>query len=241
MAIHTLKFALHYDPDNSQAIGYHATQQNAAYNHAVDVLNREPVLPKRSGRNRPDPLNKRITVWWQANRQRSDAPYYIHQQGAEDAWEANQRMREARDQRLERIAQAIADGEEPKHRDVRPHLRTLRHRSRKHRPLSLTITDRRLFKVSDDGHSLTSRQCGFSVMMRGNRNLRFLDIRSVRLVPAKNYRSSSSREHRLRSRNRLRVRQQTARPLLSRPSAGPRSAELSSYHQTVHPAAGHLP
>ena len=51
MTIRTLKFALHHDPANSWAIGYHATQQNAAYNHAVDALNREPNLPKRSGRN----------------------------------------------------------------------------------------------------------------------------------------------------------------------------------------------
>ena len=83
--IRTLKFALRSDPANSQAIGYHATQQNAAYNHAVDVLNREPELPKRSGRNCPDALNKRITIWRQANRQKAGAPYYIHQQGAEEA------------------------------------------------------------------------------------------------------------------------------------------------------------
>ena len=108
MTIRTLKFALRYDPANSRAIGYHATQQNAAYNHAVDVLNREPELPKRSGRNHPDALNKRITAWRQANRQKADAPYYIHQQGAEEAWEANQRMRETREERLERISQAIA-------------------------------------------------------------------------------------------------------------------------------------
>ncbi len=103
MAIRTLKFALRYDPDNSRVIGYQVTQQNAAYNHAVDVLNREPELPKRSGRNRPDALNKRVTTWRQANRQKAEAPYHMHQQGAEEAWEANQRMREAREERLERV------------------------------------------------------------------------------------------------------------------------------------------
>jgi transposase len=189
--IHTLKFALRYDPANSRAIGYHATQQNAAYNVAVAVLNREPELPKRSGRNQPDALNKRVTAWRQANRQKADAPYYIHQQGAEEAWEANQRMRETREDRLQRIADAVADGEEPKHRDVRPHRRTLRHRSRKCRPLSLTITDRRLFEVSDDGQTLTSRQCGFSVRLRGTHALKWLDIRSIRLVPVKEYRPTT--------------------------------------------------
>ena len=186
--IRTLKFALRYDPTNSRAIGYHATQQNAAYNHAADLLNREPHLPKRSGKNHPDALNKRITAWRQADRQKADAPYYIHQQGAEEAWEANQRMRDTREERLQRVSQAIAAGEEPKHRDTRPHRHTLKHRSRKRRPLSLTITDRRLFEVSDDYQNLTSRQCGFSVRLRENRDLRFLDIRSIRLVPVNNYR-----------------------------------------------------
>ena len=118
--IRTLKFRLRYDPVNSRAIGYHATQQNAAYNVAVDVLNREPNLPKRSGKTTPDAINKRITAWRQANRQSTDAPYYIHQQGAEEAWEANQRLQQSRSERLERIAEAIANGEEPKQTTDRP-------------------------------------------------------------------------------------------------------------------------
>jgi transposase len=185
--IRTLTFALRRDPDTSRAIGHHATQQNLAYNHAVDVLNREPNLPKRSGENHPDALNKRITAWRQANRQQADAPYYIHQEGGEQAWEANQRMQQGRTERLERIARAIANGEEPKHRDIRPHRRTLTHRTRKHRRLSLTITDRRLFQVSDDSQTLSSRQCGFTVRLRGRQTLKWLDIRSIRLVPVKNY------------------------------------------------------
>ena len=185
--IRTLTFALRRDPDTSRAIGHHATQQNLAYNHAVDVLNREPNLPKRSGKNHPDALNKRITAWRQTHRQKADAPYYIHQEGGEQAWEANQRLQEARAARLERIAKAEARGEAPKHRDIRPHRRTLAHRNRKQRRLSLTITDRRLLAVSDDGKTLASRQCAFSVTLRTHRNLKFLDIRSIRLVPVKNY------------------------------------------------------
>ena len=154
--IRTLKFALHYQPANSQAIGYYATQQNAAYNAAVDVLNQEPDLPKRSGRHHPDALNKRITAWRQRNRQQTDAPYYIHQQGAEEAWEANQRMRQARDDRQQRIAQAIANGEEPKQRDIRPHRRTLAHRARKKGPLSLAIgRPCGCFQVSYEGQTLS--------------------------------------------------------------------------------------
>ena len=125
-----------------------------------------PLLEQSySNRNTPDAINKRITAWRQANRQTADAPYYIHQEGGEQAWEANQRMQQGRTERLERIARAIANGEEPKQRDIRPHRRTLAHRTRKHRRLSLTITDRRLFKVIDDGQTLTSRQCGFTVRL----------------------------------------------------------------------------
>ena len=191
MAIRTLKFAMRYDPANSRAIGYCATQQNAAYNHAVDVLNREPELPKRSGNGKPDAINKRITAWRQANRQMADAPYHIHQQGAEEAWEANQRLRDARETLLQRVADAIANDEEPKHRDMRPHRRTLAHRSRKRRTRGLTVTDRRLFQVSNDGQTLTSRQCGFSIRLRGSHTLKWLDIRSIRLVPVKNCRPST--------------------------------------------------
>ena len=185
--IRTLKFTIRRDPANSQAIGYYATQQNAAYNAAVNVLNREPNLPKRSGSKHPDAMNKRITSWRQANRRQADAPYYIHQEGGEQAWEANQRLQQNRAERLERIAKAIAKGEEPKQRDIRPHRRTLAHRTRKNRRLSLTITDRRLFEVSGDGQTLSSRQCGFTVRLRSRRTLKWLDIRSIRLVPVKNY------------------------------------------------------
>ena len=185
--IRTLKYALCQDPANSRAIGYHATQMNAAYNVAVDVLNQEPELPKRSGKNHPDAMNKRITKWRQGHRQQAQAPYYIHQEGAEQAWEANQRMRDAREERLERIDKAEANGEPPKHRDIRPHRRTLKHRVRKESRLSLTITDKRLFQVSDDGETIASRQCGFTLRLCGKASLKFLDIRSIRLVPIKQY------------------------------------------------------
>ncbi len=137
--IRTLKFALLRSPANSRTIGCHATQQNAGYNHGVDVLNREPNLPKRSGRYHPDAMNKRITAWRQADRQIADAHYHIHQEGAEQAWEANQRLQQSRAERLKRIVAAEANDEEPKHRDIHPHRHTLAHRSRKQGRLSLTI------------------------------------------------------------------------------------------------------
>ena len=51
----------------------------------------------------------------------------------------------------------------------------------------MTITDRRLFQVSDDGLTLSSQQCGFTVRLRGRQTLKWLDIRSIRLGPVKNY------------------------------------------------------
>ena len=126
------EIALRYDPANSRAIGHYATQQNTAYNVDGDVLNREPSWPKRSDRNHSDALNKRVTAWRETDRQKADAPYHIHQEGGEQVWEAKQRLREARAERLERIAHAIAGGDEPKKRDTRPHRRTVAHRTRKH-------------------------------------------------------------------------------------------------------------
>ena len=71
----TLKYALRRGPANSRATGYHATQMNAAYKVAVDVLHREPELPKRSGKNHPNALNKHITQSRQINRHQAQAPY----------------------------------------------------------------------------------------------------------------------------------------------------------------------
>ena len=66
--------------------------------------------------------------------------------------------------------------------------------------LSLTITDKRLFQISDDGKTLASRQCGFTLQIRGKSNLKFLDIRSIHLVPVKQYSTRTplgSRHYRL--------------------------------------------
>ena len=43
--IRTLKFTFRYDSANSRAIGYHATQQNVAYNAAVGVLTGNRTCP----------------------------------------------------------------------------------------------------------------------------------------------------------------------------------------------------
>ncbi len=98
-------------------------------------------------------------------------------------------MQQSRAERLERIVAAEAKGEAPRHRDHRSDRRTLAHRSRKGRRLSLTITDRRIFKVSDDGLTLSSKQCRFTLRLRARQPLQWLDIRSIQLVPVANYSS----------------------------------------------------
>lgn len=53
--------------------------------------NRQPNLPKRSGRNHPDAMAEQITAWRQGNPHQADAPCHIHQDDSEQAWEANRR------------------------------------------------------------------------------------------------------------------------------------------------------
>ena len=59
--------------------------------------------------------------------------------------------------------------------------------SRKHGRLSLTISAKRLLQVSEDGQTLTSQQGGFAVRLHAQQTLKWLDIRSIQLVPVKKY------------------------------------------------------
>ena len=185
--IRTLKYAVRHSPENAQAISYQATQQNLAYNHAVDILNREPELPKRSSPNCPDALSKRTTAWRQENRSITQAPYHIHQLGAEQAWQANHLLQQSRNELLSGITQAAATGKPLKKRDTRQRRRTLQLRKRKTSRLSLAINDRCLFQISDDGRTVSSKQCGFTLQLRGQQSLNGLEIRSIRLVPIRAY------------------------------------------------------
>ena len=185
--IRTLKYAVKHSTQNAQAIGYQATQQNLAYNHAVDILNREPQLPKRSSPHCPDALSKRTTAWRQENRSITQAPYHIHQLGAEQAWQANYLLQISRSELLARIQQAQAAGKPLKKRDTRQRRRTLQLRKRKTARLSLAINDRRLFQISADGKTVSSKQCGFTLEMRGKQTLNSLEVRSIRLVAIRAY------------------------------------------------------
>ena len=139
----TTKFIrLENSPETSTIIGWLTSQQRLAYNQAVNVLNRVPHIPKRAKKGSRYGLNKRITQWRNTDlveRGMDLAPYHIHQQGSEAAWEANALMQTKRLERQERIAQAVDAGDEPHPSDLAPHRRTLAHRSRKHGTQTLTI------------------------------------------------------------------------------------------------------
>ena len=142
------------NPETSTQIGWLASQQRLAYDHTVSTLNRTPAMPKRAKTGSNHGLNKTMTSWRQAQTDTATAPYHIHQQGSEAAWDANQLLQQGRDQRLGRIDRNVAKGEEPHPRDSRPHRRTLRHRSRKHGTQTLTVRSLRFIKRLDN-HSFT--------------------------------------------------------------------------------------
>ena len=81
-AIETRIFRLHHDADVSARIGYLASQQRLAYNHAVDVLNRTPDIALLKSPRNPDGLLGQITQWRRQD-ERADAPYVVHQSGAQ--------------------------------------------------------------------------------------------------------------------------------------------------------------
>ena len=142
MSTRTVKLPLVNTDAGSRLIGYLASQQRLAYNHAVHVLNREPSIPKRATTGSSYGLNKRTTAWRNQDPKARHAPYHIHQQGSEAAHLANQGIIESRIKRVARIEAAHARGNQPHPSDTRPHRRTLARRSRKHGTQTLTIRAR---------------------------------------------------------------------------------------------------
>ena len=148
MSTRTVKLPLVNTDAGSRLIGYLASQQRLAYNHAVHVLNHEPSMPNRATTGSSYGLNKRTTAWRNQDPKARHAPYHIHQQGSEAAHLANQSLIESRIKRLARIEAAHARGNQPHPSDARPHRRTLARRSRKHGPQTLTIRARQFIPPS---------------------------------------------------------------------------------------------
>ena len=173
------------DPDASRRIGELICQQTAAYNQAVTLLNRSITIRKRSTRKETRGFNKLLTDWRHLQKFLRKVPYSIHQHGWEQAWEANERMRDQERLRHQRIERANARDKAPKKRDVREHRRTLAHRRRKANP-SLTITEGRC--LSAKGHTIKfqHRYFGFTIHTK-EQNFKQLDIRSMQLVPLQDY------------------------------------------------------
>ena len=131
-AIETRIYGLHYDPQTSERIGYLTSQQRLSYNIAVNILNRTPAIALRRSPAHPEGLLGQITLWRHRD-SRAQAPYIIHQAGAQQAWMANDLMRRERKARLDRLAEGSRRSS-----DHRQHRRTLTRRSRKHGPSTLT-------------------------------------------------------------------------------------------------------
>ena len=131
-AVETRIYRLHYDPHTSERIGYLASQQRLAYNIAVNILNRTSAIALRRPPAHPDGLLGQITLWRHQD-SRAQAPYIIHQAGAQQAWMANDLMRRERKARLGRLENGSTHSS-----DHRQHRRTLTRRSRKHGSSTLT-------------------------------------------------------------------------------------------------------
>ena len=63
MSTRTVKLPIVNTDAGSRLIGYLASQQRLAYNHAVHVLNHEPSMPNRATTGSSYGLNKRTTAW----------------------------------------------------------------------------------------------------------------------------------------------------------------------------------
>jgi hypothetical protein len=173
------------DPSSSRAIGELCSQQTAAYNEAVTRLNRSVSIAKRSSKKNSRGFNKLLTEWRHEEPYRRRIPYSIHQAGWEQAWEANERMREESARRLRRIARCHAEGKPVKKRDAKQHRRTLAHRERKNNP-ALTITEGRMLKAKGHTITLVHRHYGFAIKTTAQ-HLDLLDIRSMQFVPRYHY------------------------------------------------------
>ena len=131
-AVETRIYRLHHDPQTSERIGYLASQQRLAYNIAAGILNRTPTIALRRSPRHPDGLLGQLTLWRHQD-SRAQAPYIIHQAGAQHAWMANDLMKRERNSRLQRLDNGLTRSS-----DHRQHRRTLARRSRKRGTSTLT-------------------------------------------------------------------------------------------------------
>ncbi len=176
-AVETRIYRLHHDPQMSERIGYLASQQRLAYNIAAGILNRTPDIALRRSPRHPDGLLGQLTRWRHQD-SRAQAPYVIHQAGAQHAWMANDLMRQERNSRLQRLEHGS-----PRSSDHRQHRRTLARRSRKRGTSTLTSLTP---PVRLEDSTFTIMGARDVVLRTKNPVPEDLDIRSFQLVEVRN-------------------------------------------------------
>ena len=175
--VETKIYRLHYDPQSSERIGYLVSQQRLAYNVAAGILNRTPALALRRSPRHPDGLLGLLTRWRHQD-SRAQAPYIVHQAGAQHAWMANGLMRQERKSRLQRLENGSLRSS-----DQRQHRRTLARRSRKRGPSTLTSLTPPVM-LDDSTFTIMGAR---DVVLRTKRPVpEDLDIRSFQLVEVRN-------------------------------------------------------
>ena len=176
-AVETRIYKLHHDSQTSERIGYLASQQRLAYNTAVNILNRTPTIALRRSPRHPDGLLGQLTRWRHQD-SRAQAPYIIHQAGAQQAWMANDLMRRERKARLDRLAKGSRRSS-----DHRQHRRTLARRSRKRGTSTLTSLTPPV-RLDDSSFTITGAR---DIVLRTKKPVpQELDIRSYQLVEVRN-------------------------------------------------------
>lgn len=176
-AVETRMYRLHHDPQTSEHVGYLASQQRLAYNIAVNILNRTPGIALRKSPRHPNGLLGQLTRWRHRDR-RAQAPYIVHQAGAQQAWMANDLMRQEREARLQRLENGSLRSS-----DHRQHRRTLARRSRKRGTSTLTSLTPPV-RLDDSTFTIMGAR---EIMLRTKKPVpEDLDIRSFQLVEVRN-------------------------------------------------------
>ncbi len=175
--VETRIYRLHHDSQMSERIGYLASQQRLAYNVAAGILNRTPDIALRRSPRHPDGLLGQLTRWRHQD-SRAQAPYVIHQAGAQHAWMANDLMRQERKSRLARLENGLTRSS-----DHRQHRRTLARRSRKHGTSTLTSLTPPV-RLDDSTFTIMGAR---DIVLRTKKPVpEDLDIRSFQLVEVRN-------------------------------------------------------
>ena len=176
-AVETRIYRLHHDSQMSERIGYLASQQRLAYNVAAGILNRTPDIALRRSPRHPDGLLGQLTRWRHQD-SRAQAPYIVHQAGAQQAWLANDLMRQERNSRLQRLENGLTRSS-----DHRQHRRTLARRSRKRGTSTLTSLTPPV-RLDDSTFTIMGAR---DVVLRTKKPVpEDLDIRSFQLVEVRN-------------------------------------------------------